>query len=229
MVNKKKLLFLCILLVFSLPICAIYVFIERSNESACKNHLKVIWMMLANYESAHLSFPPTFTVDPNGKPLHSWRALILPFYYYGDHYKGLVKYDECWNSPHNKKNAAVFQVYGCPSHSKQTEMTNYVAVVGPGTIWSISRPRKAKKENENKLILVELVSSDIPWMEPKDISLDDFLEILKKKPEGIYYNRYVHGIQAIDVSGKIHIIDPAEDIEKIREMFLVTESEKLGQ
>jgi competence protein ComGC len=50
-----------------------------ARRAQCTNNLKQIMLALHNYEQAHGALPPAFTVDANGKPLHSWRTLILPF------------------------------------------------------------------------------------------------------------------------------------------------------
>jgi hypothetical protein len=39
----------------------------------------------------------------------------------------------------------------------------------------------------------------------------------------MFYNKYVNGIQAIDLSGRIIIIDPADEPDRIRRMFVVAE------
>lgn len=48
-------------------------------RSQCKNNLKQIGLALHNYHDEYQAFPPAYTVDADGKPLHSWRTLILPY------------------------------------------------------------------------------------------------------------------------------------------------------
>ncbi|MBC8288680.1 MAG: DUF1559 domain-containing protein, partial [Planctomycetes bacterium] len=50
---------------------------EASRRSQCKNNLKQIGIALHNYHEDHGAFPPAYTMDANGQPLHSWRTLIL--------------------------------------------------------------------------------------------------------------------------------------------------------
>jgi type II secretory pathway pseudopilin PulG len=50
-----------------------------ARRSQCKNNLKQIGLALYNYEADYHAFPPAYTVDADGKPLHSWRTLILPY------------------------------------------------------------------------------------------------------------------------------------------------------
>src|SRR5262245_60216991 len=45
----------------------------------CSNNLKQIGLALHNYHDKYGALPPAYTVDEDGKPLHSWRTLILPF------------------------------------------------------------------------------------------------------------------------------------------------------
>ena len=52
---------------------------EAARRSQCKNNLKQIMLALHNYADDHKSYPPRYTVDANGRPLHSWRTLILPW------------------------------------------------------------------------------------------------------------------------------------------------------
>src|SRR5204863_3233790 len=52
---------------------------EGARRSQCKNNLKQIALALRQYEAEYHALPPAYTVDADGKPLHSWRTLILPY------------------------------------------------------------------------------------------------------------------------------------------------------
>ena len=41
------------------------------------HNLQSIRKAIVNYEKAKGSFPPAYLADANGKPMHSWRALVL--------------------------------------------------------------------------------------------------------------------------------------------------------
>src|SRR6185437_16399328 len=49
------------------------------RKSQCNNNLKQVGLGLQNYNDIYKCFPPVYTTDENGKPMHSWRVLILPF------------------------------------------------------------------------------------------------------------------------------------------------------
>src|SRR4051812_5995401 len=48
-------------------------------RNACSNNLKQIAVALQNYSAMYDALPPAYTTDAEGKPLHSWRTLILPY------------------------------------------------------------------------------------------------------------------------------------------------------
>src|SRR5262245_46299640 len=49
-----------------------------ARRAQCTNNLKQIALALRSYEQDHKALPPAYTVDESGRPLHSWRTLILP-------------------------------------------------------------------------------------------------------------------------------------------------------
>src|SRR6516225_223840 len=53
-----------------------------------------------NYHDTHHQFPPAAVCGKDGKPLLSWRVLILPYIEAGSLYEQF-KLDEAWDSPHN--------------------------------------------------------------------------------------------------------------------------------
>ena len=48
------------------------------REMECSNNLKAIAIALHSYHDKYGSLPPAYVADENGKPMHSWRVLILP-------------------------------------------------------------------------------------------------------------------------------------------------------
>src|SRR5207244_4506816 len=52
---------------------------EASRRSVCVNNLKQIGLALQNYHDDFGCFPPAYIADENGRPMHSWRVLILPY------------------------------------------------------------------------------------------------------------------------------------------------------
>src|SRR5262245_46780738 len=106
------------------------------KRSLCANNLKQLGLALLNYQTTMARFPPPYTTDDSGAQLHSWRTLLLPYIEYQSLLSQL-RLNEPWNSPHNKQFTQFkLDVFHCPSDPDCGEYdTDYIAVVGPGTIW----------------------------------------------------------------------------------------------
>ena len=152
----------------------------------CLNNLKQISLALHEYHNAHGRFPPACVPDADGKPMHSWRVLILPFM---DQRPLYDRYDfsESWNGPNNSKLVDEMPLeYACPGDARAWPMmTSYVAVVGPRTAWP--EGTGAKKGDiddgaDKTIMLVEVADSGINWMEPRDLSFEEARQGINRKP-----------------------------------------------
>ncbi len=155
---------------------------EVARRSSCKNNLKQIAVALHNYHDKYGSFPPAYTVDDYGQPLHSWRTLILP------EMGQTALYDKIdlakpWNDPANK---AVFDqlidVYQCPSANGPKHHTTYMAVVAKGgSFFPADQPREIREITDgtaNTLLVLEVPPKhSVPWMAPRDVDEELILGI----------------------------------------------------
>ncbi len=155
---------------------------KRAHSSQCISNLKQIGLGLLNYESKYGCFPPAYVADAKGKPLYSWRVLLMAELdrtdgWFGGRLAGGFRFDEPWDSPNNRKlhKLTLYGVFRCPSDPARggSTETNYVAVVGPGTVFpsdgTSRRLADVTDGPENTLIVVEVVDAGIHWMEPKEL------------------------------------------------------------
>jgi hypothetical protein len=146
------------------------------RRTQCANNLWQIGLALAAYEQKYGSFPPAYVADANGKPFYSWRVLILPELDEQGLYSKL-KLDEPWDSPNNAPlSKKMLNIFDCPSDPHLSNLsgeTSYLAVVGPHTAWSGTKPRKLSeiKVPSATILLVEAENSGVNWAEPRDLDI----------------------------------------------------------
>ena len=143
---------------------------EAARKSQCQCRFKQIGLALQNYLAAHGTFPPAYTVDPTGKRMHSWRALILPSFEGGSG----AQYDFSvpWNDPKNRSGLLDVSTYCCPSDQEFPGPTNRAVVVGAETMWPGTAgrlPSEIKDGLSNTFAAVEVVGGNIPWQQPVDL------------------------------------------------------------
>ena len=143
---------------------------------AAQCHLNQLQLALHNYHDAYGCFPPAYLVDNNGKPVHSWRVLILPFIEENELYEA-YRFDQPWNGPDNLKLADHMpQIYHLPNAPTPTSTTNIVAVVGSETAFpgsGCTRLDDFTDGLDNTILLAEITSSGICWTEPRDLRVED--------------------------------------------------------
>jgi len=152
---------------------------ESARRATCANNMKQIVQALQAYRQANGCFPPAYIADKNGKPMHSWRVLILPYLDRPDLYKA-YDFSEPWDGPKNKRLLAMCpRIYLCPSDPPASlsvaTPTSYVAVVGPRAAWAGEKPKKTADfadATADTIMLVEVAQSHVLWTEPRDLSLD---------------------------------------------------------
>ena len=166
---------------FALLLPAVQAAREAARRMQCMNHMKQILLAIHNYHDTTNSLPPLYTVDANGKPLHSWRVLLLPYMEQTALYEA-IRLDEPWDSPHNSQfHGMAPAVYRCPSSPQGG--SSYSAIVGG----SLVPNTKAHSSGEhtfaritdgmsNTLAIVE-VNDSFNWMAPHgNITLEELAE-----------------------------------------------------
>lgn len=207
-----------------------------ARRSQCKNNLKQIALALHNYHDAFGCLPPAYIADASGKPLHSWRVLLLPYLDHKPLYD-LYRFDEPWDGPNNRKLAdKIVSVYNCPgehrpaAHSTQTS-TSYVAIIGPETLWRGDRSTKfddIKDGTSNTLMIVEVVNSGIHWMEPRDLHVLQMAPTINAKSGQGISSPHTGGAYAMLVDGSVRFVNDQITAETIRGLLTVNGGETIG-
>jgi type II secretory pathway pseudopilin PulG len=183
--------FVCggILLALLLP--AVQAAREAARRSQCNNNLKQIGLALQTYADINKAFPPAYVADENGRPMHSWRVLILPYMEQKALYDR-YDFDEAWDGPNNSQLADLMPpAYQCPSDPTAgtgSTTTSYAAITGPGTLFDADVPSTfgtIRDGTSNTIIVAEAASAGIQWMEPRDLDVNQMTFQINGSPTDI--------------------------------------------
>jgi prepilin-type N-terminal cleavage/methylation domain-containing protein len=153
---------------------------EAARRTQCANNLKHIGLALYSYHDEYKAFPPAYTVDANGRPLHSWRTLILPYLEEKALYD-TIDLTKPWDDPVNRKAGETLpSVYFCPGNNEQSNLTSYVAIVGKQTCLRPELSTSLADITDDKhltLMVIEVPpENQVPWMSPQDANEESFLD-----------------------------------------------------
>jgi len=181
------------------------------------NNLKQLMLALHNYHDVHGRFP-TDSRDKDGKPLLSWRVLILPYIEQDSLYKEF-RLNEAWDSGHNKKLVAQMpKTLRSPRQAAALkDRTTYLAPLGKGFIWDDPKGLKITEIADGTSNTIALVEADderaVIWSKPEDISID------VKNPFAGLLGHYVEGVQTAFADGSVRFIRKSIDPKMIWAMF----------
>ena len=157
---------------------------EAARQTQCRGRLKQLALAFHNYHDAYGCFPPAYVADADGRAMHSWRVLLLPYMDQTTLYNE-YRFDEPWDSPHNRTLASkiYLPVYQCASGPQAgvTLHTDYVVIVGPETLFpgaTMTRLSDITDGSTNTILLAEIANSHIEWMEPRDLRAHEMSFVL---------------------------------------------------
>ena len=195
-----------VVLVIALLVPAVRTAPEAARRVACRNHLHQIGIALYKYKEEYGCLPPAYTVDANGRPLHSWRTLLLPYLGYEGLYRQ-IDLSKPWDHPDNRKALKTeVDVYHCPSVEDTTPgYTTYLAIVSDKSCLQPGKPRKLSEIDDPLHLTIVVVDvgppNAVPWMSPRDASEDLVLGMLKS-----HTTPHPGVIQVLFVDGSVHCI-----------------------
>jgi prepilin-type processing-associated H-X9-DG protein len=201
---------------------------EAARRTQCRNNMKQIALALQGYHATHGSFPPPATYDAQGRPLLSWRVLILPFLAEQGLFQQF-RLDESWDSPNNLPLASQMpEVFRCPSEpASAANTTSYVAITGAGTVFPPGRSvslRDITDGTANTVMVGELAGSSIVWTQPQDVVFAaEFVG------PGDFSSYHPGGWNTAFADGNVRFMSNNIDTPACRAMMTIQGGEPLGQ
>jgi hypothetical protein len=190
---------------------------EAAQRAASINNMKQIMLAMHNYHDANKRFPPAFKADKEGKPLLSWRVLILPMMEQGELYNQF-HLDEPWDSENNKKLIAKMPPEFKSPNSKAGEgRTNYLAVRGEKAMFPGKQGVRIADITDGTAHTIAIVEASDEkaaiWTKP-----DDF-EYSEENPlqglVGMHPNVFLAGF----ADGSIRLIPTSIDPQVLKALF----------
>lgn len=213
---------------------------QVGRRTQCKNYLKQIGIALANYHDDYKSFPPAFVADPGGRPMHSWRVLLLPYLDQKELYRQ-YRFDEPWDGPNNSKLAdQVSECYRCPTFVLKQQpfesdaphvkyLTNYVALTGAGAAFDGSRSitlQDIKDSAKDTILIAEVRQYSVNWMQPDDVSVNQLItEISQSNSDA--HTVHVGGLHVLMADGSVRFITQNCDRATIRALCTIAGGETI--
>jgi hypothetical protein len=190
---------------------------EAAAQTQSSNNLKQIGIAMHNYHDTQGTFPPAYRAGKDGKPLLSWRVLILPYIEQQDLYRKF-HLDEPWDSAHNKKLIERMPAtYRSPASHAGPGMTNYETVRGPGTAFPGARGIRLIDiidGTSNTIMVVEVSDRKaVVWTKPDDF---DFNE--KNPGDGL--GLWPQGFLAAMCDGSARLIQRSINPQVLRDLFI---------
>ena len=214
---------------------------ESERKLECSNNLKRIGVALSYYHDVWKTFPPAFIPDEGGKPMHSWRVLILPFLRpeseqpanRQDNFQLFEQYsfDEPWDGPNNSLLAEKMPVeYRCPSSPNHDQTVDYMMVVGKGLLSDGPGQTKqwdVKDGKGNTIAIVEVADSDINWMEPRDLDFHDLVLQINGDKQRSISSSHPGGAHVLLLNGGSLFLSDATETETIKNMLTIAGREEV--
>jgi prepilin-type processing-associated H-X9-DG protein len=143
-----------------------------ARRSQCVNNLKQIALALRNYAAVHDALPPAYTVDAQGRRLHSWRTLILPHLEQPALYE-TIDLAKPWNDPANATaRLTALSVFHCPEDVGPPNTTTYLAIAAANGCLNPREPRRLEEITDAHALTLMVIEAGaenaIPWMAPVD-------------------------------------------------------------
>jgi hypothetical protein len=165
------------------------------------NDIRQIVLAFHNHHDVYDKFPPLYTVDKNGKPLHSWRVFLLPFLEHDELYKK-IKLDEPWDSEYNKQfHNANIPVYSCSYLKNKPVDKKCTFVVVEGQPLTPNRKTGIGDDisdgTSNTIAIIE-VTEPFCWMDPKaNITLKDIEKGIGQK-DSVIGSKTATGVNGVN-------------------------------
>jgi hypothetical protein len=176
---------------------------QEETRRLCRSNLNKIAKALTLYHHAYNTLPPAYTTDTQGRKLHSWRTLILPYMNEEALYKQ-IDLSKPWDDPANSAiSKKMPNTYQCPGLHQAPGVTTYHVAIGKyyrthPQIWR-SLEQFSDRLQRTLMVFEAAEENGVPWMSPRD---SDF-ESIPYSMDGDFLT-HRNGFHGITADGEVH-------------------------
>jgi prepilin-type processing-associated H-X9-DG protein len=205
---------------------------EAARRSMCSNNLKQISLALINYHEVHGTFPPAYIADDQGRPMHSWRVLILPFME-GQHIYDQYDFDEPWDGPNNSRLQGMMPpTFACPSHPPPpgTGVTHYMVIVGEDTMFPGDQATDYSMIADGPAQTIQVVESteEVNWLEPRDLNFDEMSFALNDPAGNAIGSHHPRGANVSYADGSVRFMSGNVDPTVVKRLIQKDDGEAVS-
>ena len=199
---------------------------EAARRMQCTNTEKQLALAFHVYHDAYQTFPPAYTTDESGNPLHSWRVLILPYIEQSVLYEA-IRLDEPCDSEYNRQfhNVSIW-AFKCPSNPNTSFDANccYSVVLGEHTVFPGAEPVKIGQitDGTSTTLLIVERKNPVCWMDPtSELTLDEILtQGGPNKGSGGLGSNHTGGVNMALCDGSVMFVSNTVDLETLKNLCL---------
>jgi len=167
-----------------------------------------------------------------GRPLCSWRVSLIPAF---ESWHGQWDRSQPWNSPANEEVSREFYKFfsydtsgthwNDPSFVRET---NALAITGPGTAFGdgVEHPKRLTEIPQSTVLVVEVRSSGIHWMEPGDFDIRTMPETINAPDGKGISSIFAGGFHVIFADGNAWFLSDKIPFATLRSFFTIEEAGK---
>jgi hypothetical protein len=191
------------------------------------NRLKMIALAMHNYLDFTGAFPPAHQCDKNGKPLLSWRVLILPYIEQDNLYRQF-HLNEPWDSEHNRQLISQMpDLYKSSRKLAAEGKTTILGVAGEHAMFTGCKGlaiRDVTDGTSNTIWFVDASDSRaVVWTKPEDLNYDP------RDPLAGLVGHFPQGFAAAFVDGSARFISKKVDANLLNALFTRNGGEVIGE
>lgn len=147
---------------------------EWNGKSQSISNLYRIVNAMQRYHDKNGRYPPAVVTDADGKPLYSWRVLLLP-YMNGEATYKRFHLNRAWDHPSNLPLLDQMPAaFAAPGLKPGATTTHYQVLTGPGGMFDAPDGRKQTEIPDGNAFTFLIVESPdaVPWTKPADVAFN---------------------------------------------------------